>query len=182
MPNYDALRQNLIDVVKEGQQKLGYLEGPVRLNYPVDSLNRLLETDLDVENLKPVLVEFRRRVRDELGEIGLGLREGRFVVTVPPQGARFVHEQVADSPFLAELLDLLARRPAGLSIEEIRAVFARYGEAVCKPVEDEEEFNYVLYFPGGKPDSYRYLLDLDRDHATYHRLTPGDYYAFGFSD
>ena len=45
-----------------------------------------------------------------------------------------------------------------------------------------EEFDLLLYFPDGKPDSYYYCLKQEGEHVLYHRFTREDYLSFGFEE
>ena len=45
---YQKLEQNLIDLIKEEQMKLGYQKETIRLYYPADSLLRLLGKELSI--------------------------------------------------------------------------------------------------------------------------------------
>lgn len=182
MPNFAQLKRNIIDFLGESEIKVGYLPGPVRMNYPLDSLNALLGTDCTPETIRPVLVAFREHCRAELGELRFKVVEGKYCITVPAEGVAYVHEQFPKSPFLIELVGLAEEshhRP--VTIEELEAVFRRASSsAVCRAVADEPEFNYLCYFADGVPDDYRYCVDLRGGHLSYHRLTPHDYAAFGF--
>ena len=42
---YDKLEQNLIDIIKEEQAKLGFFTEDIRLYYPLSSLNHFFDTD-----------------------------------------------------------------------------------------------------------------------------------------
>lgn len=50
---YQKLEQNLIDLIKEEQMKLGYQKETIRLYYPADSLLRLLGKELSIESSFP---------------------------------------------------------------------------------------------------------------------------------
>ena len=52
---YQKLEQNLIDLIKEEQMKLGYQKETIRLYYPADSLLRLLGKELSIEKLQQEL-------------------------------------------------------------------------------------------------------------------------------
>ena len=69
-----------------------------------------------------------------------------------------------------------------VSFDDILAVFHQFSDKVhCEKLEGNEEFDYLVYFEDGTPDSYRYCIKLDDDgDAVYHRFTPEDYAAFGF--
>ncbi|MBQ8133191.1 MAG: DUF3877 family protein [Clostridia bacterium] len=179
--NFNALRENLLYVIKESQIKLGYTSNAVRLNYPLDSLNRFFGTELDKEEMQSVLSEFSDDVKDELGEIEISEFEGMFTLIVPPQGAQFVHENIKDSGFLKELIDLMKNQGSAITINEILEVFNKYSDKVkCVETENNDEFNYVVWFEDGKPDNFRYCIDIDLGHAIYHRLAPQDFEAYGF--
>lgn len=51
MADYEKLKQNVIDMLEEQQQKLGYQKETVRLYYPLESLNHLLGTEVVSSNL-----------------------------------------------------------------------------------------------------------------------------------
>ena len=42
------------------------------------------------------------------------------------------------------------------------------------------EFDYLVYFENGEPDSYRYCITVEADHIIYHRYTKEDYAEFEF--
>lgn len=52
---FSKLEKNMIDVIKEEQVKLGYRSETIRLYYPILSLNRLLDTDYEIRQMKEVL-------------------------------------------------------------------------------------------------------------------------------
>ena len=62
-----------------------------------------------------------------------------------------------------------------VSFDDILAVFHQFSDKVhCEKLEGNEEFDYLVYFEDGTPDSYRYCIKLDDDgDAVYHRFTPG---------
>lgn len=172
--NYAALKKNVTDVIKESQIKIGYTPNPVSLNYPVDSLNNLLGTDYNAEEMGSALENFNMYVKDDLGEIQFSLHEGKYCLTIPAKGVSYVHENVQDSGFLTDLISLLTTC-RNISIGDVLKVFHKYSDHVsCTKVENDE-FNYLVYFEDGEPDDYRYCIDIDLGHVTYHRVTPKDY-------
>lgn len=46
---YLDMKDNLIDIIKEEQAKLGYRKESIRLYYPLGSLKHLLKADADIE-------------------------------------------------------------------------------------------------------------------------------------
>ena len=47
--NFKKLENNLLDMIQEQQVKIGYMSGVTRFYYPLQSLNRLLGTELTEE-------------------------------------------------------------------------------------------------------------------------------------
>lgn len=179
--NYAALKKNVIDVIKESQIKIGYTPNAVSLNYPVGSLNNLLGTNYTGEEMASALEGFSKYAGNDLGEIHFVFDEGKYCLTIPAEGAGFVHENVKDSGFLTEFIFLLSTGK-NVSIDDILEVFHKYSDHVsCKEVNNGE-FSYLIYFEDGVPDDYRYCIDLDLGHVTYHRITPADYADSGFDD
>lgn len=52
---FRRFEQNLIDVIKESEIKIGYDEGSMQLFYPLMTLNHLLQTDLDEKQMMEYL-------------------------------------------------------------------------------------------------------------------------------
>ena len=179
--NYAELKKNVIDFIKESQIKIGYTPNAVSLNYPVDSLNHLLGTNCTAEEMRSVLEAFNEYVKDDLGGIGYSFKAGKFCFTIPARGAEYIHKNVKDSGFLTEFISLITTR-RNISIDDVLQVFHKYSDHVKCTAVDNDEFNYLIYFENGKPDNYRYCIDLDLGHVTYHRITPADYADLGFDD
>ena len=178
--NFDKFLKNLMYVIKESLTKLGYTYNEVTINYPVDSLNRLFETQCTEEEMAGVLAQFADYAKKTLGEIRVAMYEGQYRITVSADGAKYVHENVESGGFVTDLIELFQNHLP--SIDDVVKIFGRYSDAVvCKELTNDE-FNYVVYFADGVPDNFMYCIDIDEDHATYHRLTPDDYYAFGFEE
>ena len=56
--NFKKLENNLLDMIQEQQVKIGYMSGVTRFYYPLQSLNRLLGTELTEEEMMHALEEF----------------------------------------------------------------------------------------------------------------------------
>ena len=54
--NFKKLENNLLDMIQEQQVKIGYMSGVTRFYYPLQSLNRLLGTELTEEEMQHALV------------------------------------------------------------------------------------------------------------------------------
>ncbi|MBQ8134366.1 MAG: DUF3877 family protein [Clostridia bacterium] len=178
--NFEPLHKNVLYVIKESQMKLGYTKNAVRLNYPLDSLNGFLCAQYGKEEMKKILQEFSESVKDELGKIEVSEYEGMFTLIIPEKGAEFVNRNVEESAFLAELIGLVKDSSKSASIDDILAVFRQYSDHVRCIQADNDEFDYVVWFEDGEPDDFRYCIDVGFGHATYHRLAPQDYKAYGF--
>jgi hypothetical protein len=68
----------------------------------------------------------------------------------------------------------------GVSIEEVIAQFRRYSEHVHVERVSNGDFDYLVYFEDGQPDSFRYCLTQEGSHVIYHRFTVEDYKDFYF--
>ena len=176
--NTQALRQNIIDVIEEGQLKLGYREETIRLYYPLDSLNLFLDTALDAQGMTDTLCAFARENAADFGLIEISRKGRRFCVAVPPKGAAFVHEQTDENGFLAQFIALIARHET--TIGDVIALFGRYSDCAAVSELHNGEFDYLIRFEDGKPDAFYYCITDEGCHLTYHRFTKADYEAFGF--
>lgn len=175
--NYEALKKNIIYVIKESQIKIGYSHNEISLNYPLDALNRFFGTNLNEKEILPILNGFCQYAKEELGNIKISRFEGRYCLTVSAEGVDYVHENVKDSGFLTDFIHLLSNHKKELSIDDILKVFYQYSDNVSCTKANNEEFNYVVFFKDGVPDNFIYCLDIHSGHASYHRLTRGDFDA-----
>lgn len=172
------LTENIIDQIKEAQLKLGYARETVRLYYPAASLAQLLETEAeDAEELLKRL-EAGGAFRDTvLGTLQFAEHAGRIEVRIPPEGAEYVHREVPDPEFLKEIIELFGTHHH-CSLEEIRAVFAKFSEDhICEKMPEGMDFDYVFYFPDGSIDPYYYCVREEMEHTIYHRFTKEDFQA-----
>lgn len=176
--NFEALKKNLIDVIKEFQIKLGYAETSMGLYYPLESLNRLLDAELTADEMQEALSDFAGEVKDSLGDITCTHEDERFCFMVPAQGVAFVYYKTKDKGFLRDFIK--QTEVCGCTIDDLICVFQQYStEVVCEKMNNGE-FDYLLYFKNGEPDDYRYCIKFECGHAIYHRFTPKDYEAFQF--
>lgn len=176
--NTQALFQNIVDVIEEGQLKLGYRAESIRLYYPLDSLNRFLGTQQDAEGMMKALVALCAQYAGRLGDIAVSRRGKRFCLTVPPEGAAYVHAHTDEDGFLARFIAMMARH--GTRMEEVIALFRSCSPCVQVAEMRNGEFDYLIRFEDGEPDAYYYLITDEGCHLTYHRFTREDYDAFGF--
>ena len=178
--NFEALKKNLIDVIKESQIKIGYSNTPIGLYYPLSSLNCFLGTTSDASEMTDLLADFADYAEDTLGRIEISNDDDRFCIKVPKEGVTYVHENVEDSGFLREFIGLVSTHGKQITLDDILDVFRKYSDCVkCIPVNDDE-FDHLIYFEDGDPDNFRYCVKLEHCHAVYHRFTPQDFDQFGF--
>lgn len=176
--NDHALIENLMDIIKEAEIKIGYSEQPISLYYPLESLNRLLDTNFSAEEMLPALQTVFSSDEQLLGAVTTSYEDTRFCFRIPASGVSYVHH-ARQNPFLEDLIALIGR--GHCTIEDILAVFTRYSDRVTvEKIEGNEEFDYLIYFTDGIPDPFWYCIQLEHDHAIYHRFTEKDYRAFGF--
>lgn len=66
---FTELRNNLIDIIREEQAKLGFREEKIRLYYPLSSLNHLLEAHDDADAMNARLAAMPAEITDTLGDV-----------------------------------------------------------------------------------------------------------------
>ncbi len=176
---FAQLRQELTDLVRESQIKLGVGTSAIRFFYPVESLNRMLGTALTADEMQEALEPFTDFCADSLGAVDCVRTEDRFCFVIPAEGAQWVHAHTPSDGFLVEFIAEIARH--GSSIKTLLPIFERHSDRVVCQRLNNEEFDYLVYFADGTPDAYRYCIREDLGHATYHRFSKQDYDAFGFS-
>lgn len=178
--DFASLKKNLFDVIKESQIKLGYAKTSIGFYYPLESLNRLLDSELDEAGMSQVLQEFADFSENELGKVLISSKNTRFCIRIPEEGIEYVHDKVTDidTGFLEAFIEKIGH--CNLSPEDILEVFYQYSNhVICRKI-DSDDFDYVIYFEDGVPDDYRYCIKFEGGCAIYHRFTPKDYEALGF--
>lgn len=177
-PDFTAFENNIIDLIQEEQIKLGYQSETIRFYYPMESINSLLKTELNIDELKLVLDQFCIYVRDRLGKVTHSNKDNRFCMIIPPQGVTYVHSQIEDNHFLRELIMVISKH--NCTMEDLVHVFKKYSDHVVVKEIQNGEFDYLLYFEEEQADAYRYCFKFDMGHAIYHRFTKQDYINNGF--
>jgi hypothetical protein len=176
-PDFGALENNIIDVIKEEQIKLGYQSETIRLYYPMESINNLLGVDYQLTELSGVLDQFDEFVNTRLGKVSHSNENTRFCFVIPPYGVAYVHEKVEDRCFLRDFIEKINEH---CTLDEILKVFYTYSDNVTCNKMNNGEFDYLIYFNNGYPDSFMYCLKFENEHVIYHRFTKSDYEHFGF--
>lgn len=170
--NYHKLEKEICYIIKEQQIKLDYRKEAVSLYFPRQSLCRLLEEKLSVEELNQALDAFAKMIKDK-GEITYSNNKDRFCLRISPELSEYVHEHSEQSGFLHDLIACAANHH--ISLEEFLGVFRRYSQRVCLEEIKNQEFQYLVYFEDGIPDDSYFCVALEENHLTYHRFTKEDY-------
>ncbi len=174
----ESFEKNLMDVITESHLKLGYSKSEVRFYYPLDSLNRLLNSELPAESMGYLLENLKTSSNGILRYTQFSHKENRFCLSVSAEGAEYVHEQMRDTAFLKEFIEGIQQ--GRCNINDILTIFLRHSDEVKYIKLEDNEFDYLVYFENGIPDSYRYCIKFELEHATYHRFTIKDYEAMNF--
>lgn len=167
----DKLIKNIIDVLSEQQIKLGFMEGKVRLYYPLKSLQIMLDID-NADKIESALKQFQEEASDKLGDIIIERSKDRFCFIIPPEGSRFVHDNIPEDSFIAKLVELISRH---CSIEDIFDIFNENSDSVCIREIVNGDFKYLIYFENEIPDDFYYCFNIEGEHIIYHRYTKSDY-------
>lgn len=75
---FDKLEQNIIDMIKEEQAKLGYRRENIRLYYPLSSLVHLTGEKLGEQEMLALLTEFGKKTKTCLGGVTVAAKKERF--------------------------------------------------------------------------------------------------------
>lgn len=174
--SYARLEQNLTDLIKEEQAKLGYRREAIRLYYPLASLQHLTGTCDPVPELLRQLTDWFSAENSALGCVSVSEKEGRFCFLIPPEGSEYVHTRMRSDEFICQLVSLVG---AHASMTEILALFERQAQPCEVKPADGAEFDVRVRFTAGD-DPYYYCFKEEGHHVTYHRFLPEDYREFGF--
>ncbi len=180
--DFERLLKNLCDNIFEAQVKLGFEGRPMSLNYTFSTVRNLLGANLSDEELSCALGKFTEYARETLGNVVVRPIKDGFCITVPEKGTAYVHEHPEGGEFIREFIEALRRR---CTLDEAFDVFRSYSDEVHIEEVHNDEFDYLVYFGGGIPDSYRYCITAEEEidgsfHITYHRFIREDYDELGF--
>lgn len=176
--NFEKLKNNVQNVMIEQQIKLGYRKGDIYLYYPLQSLNRLLCVNDTVSDMIIHLSDFAESIKDELGQIEVSHVKDRFCLHVPAKGSEYVYHLSFQYTFLKEFISVIESH--NCTIDDIVRVFQKYSNHVHFQKVKNGDFDYLLYFIDGEPDSFRYCITDEGCHMIYHRFTKEDYEDFNF--
>lgn len=169
----NELENTIIDIIKEQQVKLGYVEETVRLYFPDTSMTSLLNINTDNKSeLEQRLAKSCAECKEHLGNVLFTNSNGRICIIIPPEGGSYVHDKVQTSPFLVDIIKLFSNHH--ISIEDVCGIFKKYSaDYVCEK-QSTNEFDYLLYFNDKSIDKYYYCVKFEGEHAIYHRFARHD--------
>ena len=198
---FEKLEQNIIDMIKEEQAKLGYYREDIRLYYPLSSLNHFLGTDVNADKMQkilegtgenvdetrnivegkeagsataePIVAGMNARLSDKLGMVEVSHRGDRFCFHILPEGVEYVHENTKENEFIRELVNLVAKH--GCTINQIYELFTARSDRVGREKMDNGEFDERIWFEDDADDPYYYCFKQEGGHMIYHRFLPEDY-------
>lgn len=176
--NFEKLENNIVDMIKEEQIKLGYRSEKVRLYYPLLSLNRLLGENYSIKQMRECLKAFCEKCREKYGEIEISNQKEQFCFLIPPKGSDYIYQNTGKNEFLVEFINTI--RNHNCTIEELLNVFHNHSHHVHIEKVNHGEFDYLIYFEDGIPDDFLYCLTVEKFHIIYHRFTKEDYKDFQF--
>ena len=140
--NLEALEKDICYVIKEEQIKLGFRKESISLYYPLSSLNSILETECDTEEMLQVLDEFKIKSKAEFGDIDVSVKGERFCIKLPDIASEYVNNTTEKTGFLYDLIATVSRH--GITIEDVIKVFEGYSSHVHFETMEHEEFNYLI--------------------------------------
>ena len=174
---YKRLQDSLMDVIAEEQAKLGYMKEPIRLYYPLSSLNHFFESENDAEAMQESLEGFPKATKEIFGEVQVSHKGDRFCFFLSENATEYVHEHRDENAFIFALVQLLTKH--GTTLDEVKELFrSQTSECAMKPM-DNGEFDLMIRFVDSE-DPYYYCFKDEGCHIIYHRFLPEDYADFGF--
>ena len=176
--SFDKLKQNLIDIIKEEQAKLGFFKEDIRLYYPLSSLNHFFDSEDNAAEMQARLERLPTSITDKLGQIGVSHRGDRFCFHIPQEGTVYVHENTAPNEFIHRLVELVSRHDC--TMNEILNLFHTYSENIITEEMNNGEFDRLIRFADNSEDPYYYCFKDEGCHIIYHRFLPEDYADFDF--
>ena len=171
--NYDVLENNIIDLLKESQAKVGFDNNPIRLYYPLSSLNHFFKMDADADKMMKILGGFSS---EKLGAVEVSVSGERFCFYIPAEGAAYVHENTDSNDFIHELVDIVGSHG---TMEDIIKLFRSRSDKIHIESIENGEFETLIYFEQPYPDRYYYCFCDEGVHIIYHRFLPEDYADLG---
>ena len=182
MNGYQLLKNNLIDIVKEEQAKLGYRKEAVRLYYPESSIKHLLKNEPEIEYLehepdyfvKVLMERLSECTKNNLGKVIITCKNRRFCFIIPEEGTEYVYKNSHENEFIKKLVNIISGKEC--NIDKIIALFKEKSENVHVEKINNEDFDYLIYFTDIEDDKYYYCFKNETFHMIYHRFLKEDFY------
>lgn len=169
------LYDDIVNQIKESQIKLGYVPESVQLFYKKDGLESRLGRPVgSLRETAAMLAASDLFANSPLGTVEFAPSKGRLCVTVSPEGARYVHENVPASDFLVALIGLFGCG-AHPGRDEVLELFAQFGSYQLADAPAGADFDYRVSFDDPSVDPHVYCFKQEGSLLTYHRLTQEDY-------
>ena len=173
MNGYKILENNLIDIIKEEQAKLGYRKEKIRLYSPLSSLNNMFSCNDNVCEMANRLKKLSQYTYKTLGEIIVSNKDERFCFYISEKGAEYVHNNTKEDEFIKRLIELLRNHQT--KMQDIENLFIKKSSKVHIEKMKDNEFDTLIYFEDDKEDKYYYCFKDEGFHIIYHRFLPDDY-------
>ncbi|MDO4458860.1 MAG: DUF3877 family protein [Clostridia bacterium] len=162
------LERNLIDNILESEVKLGHADMPITFYYPSASLSELL--GCDESELESEILKFCEEEADRFGKITieeLANEKGRYAVTVPVYGVKWVHDNFEPGDFMKSFITEI-KKPFN-TIDNIINLFRCYSKET--EVNQVSEDEWSLSFSDESIDPYVYHVEKNVFGLEYHRFT-----------
>lgn len=173
MNGYKILENNLIDIIKEEQAKLGYRKEKIRLYYPLSSLNNMFSSQDNVYEMAERLKKLSEYTNETLGEINVSNKADRFCFYISEQGVEYVHNNTKEDEFIKKLIELVGKHET--KMQDIENLFLSKSSKVHIEKMEDNEFYTLIYFEEDSEDTYYYCFKDEGFHIIYHRFLPDDY-------
>ena len=173
--NYQKLLDNILDVTREMQIKVGFSDDFVSLYYPERAINNLLGEKIEGDLKDKVLNSFCEYSKEKVGDITFSTDDfGRVCFKLAKNAVEFAVSDMSKCAFIKELVTYVSEEKTP-SFEGIEKLFKKYSQNAVVKMAEDDEFNCLAYFKDGVPDDFIYCIDVEKDHLHYHRLTPMDF-------
>lgn len=187
MAGYEALLNNLVDMVMEEQAKLGYLYEAIRMYYPLSSIKHFFENkndnsilaEIDSKGMLEILEDFPAYAKEKCGELWISCKSERFCFLLSEQFNESIHELKGSSiekDFIYKLVELVGRH--GTMLSDIQGLFENSKRSFAIEKIEDGEFDLLIRFTEGD-DRYYYCFKEEMGHVIYHRYLPADYKDLG---
>ncbi len=176
---YQALEDNLVDLIAEEQAKLGYRKESIRFYYPLKSLNHFFDCDKKADEMQKILEKFPEHMEKKYGRVSVSHEEERFCIMLSEQASEYVHNHKDKNEFIEKLVNLLAVHDT--TMQQVIDLFKEQeNDCVIEEIKNGE-FDLLIRFPDAK-DRYYYCFKDEGCHIIYHRFLPEDYKDFYFEE